>query len=337
MKIRSRFASLLLAGTVALGVVALPAVAADAATVSKVKTGTVSIQLINPARKALKKSGIRAVLFASNGDTKEAKSNSKGVITFKKVSKGSAGLLVYSAANVYFPAFKESLTVTAGKTKKLSIKLTAAATISGTVKDATGAVVKGLLVIAYDKYGDAASSAITSSKGTYKLTGLTSASYRVAFNPTDPTSTDDSEYTSTFWKNASTLDSATKIKVAKQTSKKSASAVKKVNGTVEKLVVGPSHIAGTTSIVGADSVSILDAGTHEQVVGIPLADGAYSIAVEPGDYIVALTVFEGSSLNTYYFSGEDTLTADIDNAATIPISALGVVKTVNFGQLPDPE
>ena len=235
MNIKSRIAPLLLAGVVALGIATVPAVAADAApsistTQAKAKTGTLVVQLVTPAGKILKKRF--GVLYGSRSEPLGGGTTSfKGKITFKKIKAGKSYIAVAYPSASYVTPFKTGITIKAGKTTTVRLKVAVGASISGTVLDPDGVPAAGVPVNALNKNGDVVGDAFTNESGVYKIAGLSSGSYTVAFN--DNTFDDNNEaYTTSYWNNATDLASANFFKVTQQSKTKSASSSKLVDATL---------------------------------------------------------------------------------------------------------
>jgi len=235
VNIKSRIAPLLLAGIVALGIATVPAVAADAApsvstTQAKSKTGTLVVQLVTPAGKVLK-TRLEVGYGTQEKQLGGGTTSMKGKITFKKIKAGKSYIAVAFPTASYLIAFKTGVKIAAGKTTTLKLKVALGAAISGKVLDTNGVAVGGVSVNALDSSGNFVGHATTSASGAYKISGLVSGSYTVAFNDDNPA------YTTTYWKDAADFDSATFFKVSQQTSKKSRTVTTLVNGTIAAVPV----------------------------------------------------------------------------------------------------
>ena len=331
MRLKSKIAPLVLAGIVALGIVTVPAVAADAAaptastassTQAKAKTGTLTIQLVSPTGKAVKKSIY--ILWSSPKDDGYAKTNSKGAYTFKKLAPGTKYTVRTYGDSANLPAAKSKVKIVAGKTTKLNLKVTAGATVAGTVKSSTGSVLKGISVAALNKYGEPLSQAYTSSKGTYKLTGLKTGSYKVAFNSRASGAGTDL-YDTTYWKKATTFKSAASIKVTNQTSKKAASATKSISGTITK---APTQtLSGTVLVPGAQEVEIRNIDSWDYYTA-EVVNGAFTTDVPYGDYYLATEAYNDywDETDTAWYAGDDSPSVwDRDDAQVITLSAAAPV------------
>ena len=328
VNLKTRVAPLLLAAIVGLGVASVPVGAAAAATPSTqaaTKTGTLAVQLVDAKGKVLKKRVMIAwsALNVSDAGTTSA----KGARTVTKLAPGSSYAVSSVSAGTYVNATKTRIKITAGKTTKVTLKLVRAATISGTVKSTAGKVLAGVQVSAM-KGGHAVTTATTSSKGTYTLTVKT-GSYKVAFN----TRVDDlgsDRFNTTYWRNATTLEKSATVKATQQTSKKSASASKSVNGSLT--LATTQTLSGTVDIAGAQTLQIysLDADSNRYTAN--LTAGEFSIDLPLGRYLLGVVVPDATYGSVeYYFVGDDA-PASTDVEQAIPVELSGgapVVVAVN--------
>lgn len=332
MNIRSRIAPLLLAGIVALGIATVPAVAADAAissTQAKAKTGSIAVQLVNVKGNALKKR-VNIQYGTESEYMGQVRTSAKGTVTLKKLKPGTRYITINAYDGVYLQAVKTKIKVTAGKTTKVALKVIVGGTISGTVRDEDGAPAAGVAVALY-KGGNVVNYGVTSAKGTYKIGALTNGTYKVAFNG-DSSGPIDEGYTVSYWKNATTLQSATTIKVTQQTTKKAASTVKSVNGSLTVVAAGPEQtVSGTVSIPGAEYVYFTntDTGDYEE---FELVDGAFVGALPYGTYTLATDVYadEDDAPVTYWYVAGGSTSLDEENATPIDVTDAGPV-SVSFG------
>ena len=324
MNIKSRIAPLLLAGIVALGIATVPAVAADAATSStqaKVKTGTIQVQVLTPAGKIYKKAGV-IIVYSSGQAGDFAKTNSKGIATLKKVPVGSKYTVGNGyEAHKYVLVSKSKVKVTSGKTTKVSLKLALAATITGTVVDTDGSALGGVPVAVHGKRGSVF--AFTNSRGAYTVDGLATGSYRVEFN-SHASGNPRQGYGVSYWKNASTLDSATVLKATQQTSKKAASTLKKINGVVESVPTG--IISGVLNVEDASSVYLQNRETGEVLFTEDVEDvqGGFTATVNAGSYYVFTEVYNSDSdtiVNPYYTGNGLAASPDRDDALLVTVTA----------------
>ena len=330
MRLKSKIAPLVLAGIVALGIVTVPAVAADAAaptassassTQAKAKTGKLTVQLVRASGKAYTQKIELSVDGAKNYMV--VSTNSKGAFTLTKLKPSSKYTIRYYGSNVYLPATKTAKVV-AGKTTSVKLSVIAGATMAGTVKSSTGSAVEGIEVAALNKYGEPLSHAYTSSKGTYKLTGLKTGSYKVAFNSRASGAGTDL-YDTTYWKKATTFKSAASIKVTNQTSKKAASAAKSISGTITK---APTQtLSGTVLVPGAQEVEIRNIDSWDYYTA-EVVNGAFTTDVPYGDYYLATEAYNDywDETDTAWYAGDDSPSVwDRDDAQVITLSAAAPV------------
>ena len=183
------------------------------------------------------------------------------------------------------------VTVTAGQTTaKINAAMQPGGTVSGTVKDNTGAALQGICV-AIDPVagGPGEGFGSSGSDGTYSVTGLASGSYDVEFTAGCGSTPD---WIGQWWENASSQATATPISVT---------AGKSVTGIDPSMQPGGT-IAGTVkSSTGTALAGIcLDVnpltGTSGAGYAVSASDGTYSVAgLAAGSYTVEFTPGCGSA------------------------------------------
>lgn len=344
MRITSRIAPLVLAGIVALGIVTVPAVAADAASSStssstpakaKAKTGTLVIQLVDATGKALKKRA--TVSYGTDfGTLTDIRTNAKGSVTIKKLKPSSKyiALGAFDSAT-YVQTHKSKIKVTAGKTKTVKLKLVVGGSISGTVRDESGAPMANVVVTAFKTDvawipGEDVEWALTetSAKGTYKFHSLESGSYKIAFNG-DSVGTFDEAYGVSYWQNAAGLKSAATIQVTTQTAKQAASVTKLVDGVLVPPVT--QSVSGTVGIADAEYVEFTNADNGYSYE-FEVIDGAFSGEIPLGSYTLSSVVYNDASEKyvSYWYAADGVVSKKEAAAALIAVDGDGPV-TVSFG------
>jgi len=314
---------------VASALVLVPGVTAQAAS-----TGTVSVQLTDPARKAWKVGGVTvSVNSTTSSFYREVKTDYRGIATFKGVPT-SAKLLVeartYYNLYWYLGSSKANVAVAKGKTKKVSLPVALGATISGTVKKPGGKALANAKVNVLSKSGAVLTSTNTDSAGKYTVQGLATGSYRLQFNGRQyvgPYESDAAarDYAWSYWGSSSGSWAKAASIAVKQQGKKTAPSVKtNVNsvvtaGTLVTLTLATANAGGQVNVERIISGKVFD----RETVYAPLStDGkSASVRLAAGTYIVGSPYTEGSNKPLKYFTGNGKkLTSDRNKAVLVTVS-----------------
>ena len=323
----------LLGFALVLGLVAAPAVVAEAAA-----STTVSIQLATTAGKAWPVAGV--IVEASSGKYyRQVETNSKGIATFTRVP-GTAKITVKSLTyySIYpYASTKKTFWPWKGHKKTVSLVVPLGAAVSGTVLTPTGPLVGGQ-VAAVSKTGAVMQTAVTNADGKYRLRGLATGTYAIQFNSRSWADSKNPLVADAAWSywgvTGATWETAKKITVHQQGRKTGASVKSSVNGVVaagSALTMGladPSsggqlnieRFAGTKRIAAESVYSPLYApGTSDVVRLIP---GTYRLGVQ---YPTA----DGFAL--YYYTGNGiALSADPADAVLVAVGRVGTSITLGM-------
>jgi len=315
VSIASRIAPLLLAGVVALGLVAPASVAAaaPASPTATATTGKLVVQLVDVRGKVLKKKVM--ITWGGPGDGDAGTTNSKGSLTVTKLAPASNYTVTTASHGKYVDASKVKVKISAGKTTKVTLKLALPATISGTVKTTAGKVIPGIQVAAL-RGGVPVVWATTSSKGTYKL-AVGTGSYKLGFNVPGDESTD--LYDTKYWKNATSLATSTTVKVTQQSSKKKASARTSISATLTPQ--STRTLTGTISITGATQLEVYSVDSESRY-SATLTNGSFSITLPVGHYVLGTVVPHPTygSAEYYYVSDDASATQSYEAATVIDLT-----------------
>ncbi|WP_395244399.1 carboxypeptidase regulatory-like domain-containing protein [Agromyces sp. MMS24-K17] len=195
------------------------------------------------------------------------------------------------------------ITVQAGAAATIAPTLEVGATVSGTVTDAAGAPVAGGYVYAYltnDLTGTRGGASVASD-GSYSIPGLPTGEYVLKAGKGWGAT---SELVDEYWQDAYTLDAATRVDL---TAGDTFTAAFELNdgGAVTGTVVDDDG----APVAGVD-VTAEHAGSAEHwiapVTATTGADGSYRLGgLEPGDYTVGFTDFDGTFGQQYWQGATD--------------------------------
>lgn len=163
---------------------------ATAPSTTPATTGSVSGVVKNASGKGL--GGINVEVMEGGNGIASATTSADGTFTVGGLNPATDYVVQASdPANAYVTGWyggssadtATPVTVTAGQTTKLGSAITLApyASISGTVKSASGSALSNIRVDAFDANGNQVSESRTTQAGTYTLTGLAAGSYVVQF------------------------------------------------------------------------------------------------------------------------------------------------------------
>ncbi len=177
------------------------------------KRPTITGKVTNASGAAL--SGVVVTARSATGQEFKVTTSSSGVYTVKGLEAGKYTLEFDSPGNHITEWYnnKTSLAASTPVTLTTSQALTGinaalatGATISGTIRGASNALLTGAVVTAYTPTGDVAGTATTTSTGKYTINGLPAGSYKVRFSA--------SSYIPIWWASKTTLATSTAIPVS---------------------------------------------------------------------------------------------------------------------------
>ncbi|HEY0167191.1 MAG TPA: carboxypeptidase regulatory-like domain-containing protein [Jatrophihabitans sp.] len=161
------------------------------------------------------------------------------------------------------------ITVTAGQLSTADVQLSRGASITGTITDASGAAISGVLVNAYSWTSYEGYSSQTDESGSYTLSGLSADDYRVCFDPAYAEGPAAGGYAMQCYDNQPSMDTADPVTVGSA-------------GSVTVDAVLSSGAAITGQLTGSDGAAL---------------GGAYIYAYDPesGQYATASSDYEDGS------------------------------------------
>ena len=245
-------------------------------------------------------------------------------VEFSNPGGGNAGDYEpqYYSGQATLGAAAAVVVTTGATTTNINAALGAGGNIAGTVTDAsTHAALANIEVDAYDTNGDLIATTATGSNGTYVLTNLATASYRVGF-------VDDlgsGLYLPTFYNGSSTLASATAVAVSAGATSGSISAGLTLGGQITGTVkdAGSGLATANVAVAAYDGSGTIVASTFTA------ADGTYTLSqLVSGNYRVG---FAGPGIGPplayvpQFYSAQATL------AGATPISVVTGETTANIG------
>ncbi|WP_345069311.1 carboxypeptidase regulatory-like domain-containing protein [Leifsonia kafniensis] len=219
-----------------------------------------------------------------------ASTNASGKYSITGLAAGSYTLEFSSSSNYITEWWSNAassekatyFTLAAGASTTKDAALVKGATISGTVKNASGAAISGVFVYASPKTGYQGGSATTSSTGKYSINGLAAGSYTLQFNG-------NSTYAPEWWSNAISSDNATYFTLAAGASTtKDASLAKgsTISGTVKNAagtgIAGVSVYASSKTSDAYGSATTSSSGTYSMT---GLAAGSYTLSFTASGYV----------------------------------------------------
>jgi hypothetical protein len=332
---------ILAVSALALGLIVVPAAQSSAVTSA---TTTYTVQLTTLAHKALTTLDATESIQLSETDSagtyaayaqaapvtgssaQYAGKITKGKVIFTSVPENATFTLYVFGNRGYSSVYKQVTTTTAAAT--LSIALSKYGSISGKVTGPGGKAVSGAQVDAIGKYGYSSSAATTDSAGKYTLQGLTTGSYRVQFNAhSSGDTTTTSKYTWSYWKGTATASKSKKLAVTAQTTKKSATSTKGINGTVKaghELTV-KLGMAGASTAANGYSIAVTDGITYEnynEYQPTAQADPQFSLGLNKGKYKIQVTIYTSGNSTTYWYAGAGKA-ATTDSKKAVALSFAG--------------
>jgi hypothetical protein len=299
---------------VALAVV-VPAASATAATA---KTGGVVVQVISPTKKVLKLRNVEVVLASKTSSySVDRLTNSKGQIVLTKVPVGPTfTVTLYPGDNESYVQWSTSVKAVWKKTVKVSAMLPKGGTLKGTLT-ADGHPLAGAAVAAMTSCSAEPFQTTTNSAGAFSIVGVRAGSYRIVYNVHGGDMPTSIGYGEGYWKTSATWSGATVVKVASQTSKKAATAVAGLNGTVSSARSLTGTISGAPTDTSGEPVTFDRVEYSAASTAVPQCDDhsspvgtGFTRHLAPGSYYVAL---QGSDGKTYYYTGNDKAPSTEEN------------------------
>ena len=211
------------------------------------------------------------------------------------------------------------ITVTAGQLSTADVQLEHGASITGTITDASGAPISGVLVSAYSWTSYEGYFSQTDESGTYTLSGLAADDYRVCFDPSYAQGPAAGGYAAQCYDNQPSMDTADPVTVGSA-------------GSVTVDAVLSSGAAITGEITGSDGAALggayiyaydADSGQYA-TASSDYSDGSYRLpGLAPGDYSVC---FDATNVHQPALTGYINECYDNDNGALVHVAA-GTVTT----------
>jgi hypothetical protein len=174
------------------------------------------------------------------------------------------------------------LTITAGELRTVDVQLSRGASITGTITDASGAPISGVLVSAFGSVGFNGYSGQTDEFGSYTLSGLAADAYKVCFDPSYAQGPTAGGYAAQCYDNQPSFDTADPVTVGS-------------SGSLTVNAVLGSGAAITGLLTGSDGAALggvfayayaPESGQYITVVS-DHQDGSYRLAgLTEGDYLV---------------------------------------------------
>ncbi len=234
------------------------------------------------------------------------------------------------------------LTVTAGELTTADVELQPGALITGTVTDAAGAPVSGVLVNAYGRNSFDSYSSQTDESGSYTLGGVRADDYQICFDPSYAQGPSPSGYALQCYDNQPSMETADPVAVG-------------ASGTVTVNAVLSPGAAITGQVTGSDGAPLGDVfiyayapdlGQYVTVASDHL-DGSYRLpGLSEGDYLIcfgAENVRQPAAtgyVNECYDDQRDSYTATpvhvTAGAVTAGIDAVLAVGAAISGRVTDP-
>jgi protocatechuate 3,4-dioxygenase beta subunit len=229
------------------------------------------------------------------------------------------------------------ITVTAGQLSTADGQLQLGALITGTITDASGAPISGVLVSAYSWAYDQAYFTQTDESGSYTLGGLSAGDYRVCFDPSYAQGPAAGGYAAQCYDNQPSMDTADPVTVAS-------------SGSVTVNAVLRSGAAITGNVTGSDGAALggvyiyaydPESGQYA-TASSDYSDGSYRLpGLAAGDYNVcfdAVYVRQPAPtgyVNECYDNGSNALVHVVAGAVTAGIDAELAVAAGISGRVTD--
>lgn len=233
-----------------------------------------------------------------------------GIYTVSGLATGSYRIGFLSFNGAHAPQFSNGQTslsaanpvaVTAGATTgNINALLAAAGKISGAVTRASdSAALAETTVTVYDSNGAPVGTAETGSDGSYTVSGLGTAAYKVGFSPS-------ANYVSQFYSGKSTLESSETVSVTAGSTTSGVDALLTTGGQISGTVTD----ASTNSPIGNVKVAVYDLGDHPIALGQTAADGTYTVSgLATGNDIVEFSP-TGNYVSQFYNEKPSPAAAD---------------------------
>ena len=317
MRLRSLILSTALTAVIGLGIVAVPVEAANAA----VATGSISVQLTTPAGKALHKAGVR-IRIENTKWYLEGRTKSSGAVNFKYFpTTKKLKVTTYSKAGTYVEVVKKNVTIKKNKKTKLSLKYAVGATLVGSVKNAEGGALVRAQVLALSSSGAIVGSAVTSTKGTYKMTGLKTGSVRIKFNARSGSLKENAaqrDYGWSYWKTAGTFSDAKSVKVRQQTAKNKATTTSSISG----VVAAGGKVSGSISHYPTDedyTYLVFDSDRSSDTAFVDVSGGVSSFSQTLNDGVYYPGIYDAWNGIVYWYTG-DANALSTDGTLALPVT-----------------
>ena len=300
----------------------VPARTADSAPAPQAAAkASIIVQLVSPTKKPLALDGAYVSIATPDFEFVQGRStNDSGRARFSV----PAGVALDIDANKagYVTGTRHIGDATAGATTVLRVVLPKGASIAGTVRTAAGVVLKGSTVTVFKTNGQWVDSAVSSTKGAYRISGLASGRYRVQFNSRvddPPRPVVITNYAWNYWKAAS-WGTANAVVLTQQTSSAAATARKAVNGAVPR----GSSIRGEVSIpglAGGADVGLEPPNFVDRAIGrLNSAGTAFSLKAVKGKYRVYVWGDDETD-DMWWYTGDTTPPSrDEDDAKLVSFS-----------------
>lgn len=292
--------------------------------------GTVTVQLVTPAKAALRLAKATVEIYSDDFSIlRTKKTNSDGRAKFSLPS--GTPLTIYTTRAGFVDSVRHIAGVTAGATSTLRVALPRGATVSGTVVNESSTPLRGSTVSVYSPSGTPLVSTVANAKGIYRITGLSTGSYRVQFNSRvsdSPRPGVITNYAWNYWKKSSWA-SATPISLKQQTATTAATVRKKINSVVPtgKSIKGALSVAGLSggADVGLEALNYVDTTFGR----LNAAGTAFSVKAVKGKYRVYVWGDDAAD-DIWWYTGETTPPShDEDDAKVVTFSGAASI-TLTF-------
>jgi hypothetical protein len=209
-----------------------------------------------------------------------------------------------------------AVTVTAPKTTaNINAKLAAGGQITGTVTNSSSTPQSGIDIEVFDSSGNVVGDASTGQDGTYDVDALATGSYKVGFNLDNDGF---NPYLPQYYKNKTTLASATAVAVTAGSTKSAISAKLSSGGVITGTVTDSS----TSSPLQSAEVDLYNASGNLVASTGTAANGTYSFAGLPtASYKVG---FEAGDYLPQFYNNESTLASATAIAVTAGATKSGI-------------
>jgi protocatechuate 3,4-dioxygenase beta subunit len=213
------------------------------------------------------------------------------------------------------------ITVRAGELSTADVRLEHGATITGTVTDASGAGISGVLVSAYDSSYNGYT-AQTDESGSYTISGVRATDYRVCFDPSYAQGPAAGGYASECYDDQPSMDTANPVTVG-------AAASVTVNAVLSSGAAITGHVTGSDGApLGGTYIYAYDPESGQYATASSdYSDGSYQLpGLAPGDYSIC---FDAVNVREPAPTGYLNECYDDNNGALVHVTAGTVIPGID--------